>query len=62
MGIDKTDISCNGQTDGTIRLTPANGVAPYTYNWQPSLPNAGNTAMVSNLAAGNYQVIINDAW
>lgn len=61
VGIDKTDISCNGQTDGSIQLTPASGVAPYTYDWRLSLPNAGNTATVNNLAAGNYQVIINDA-
>ncbi len=53
-----TNISCNGQTDGQIVVTPTNGVAPYTYLWS----NGSNNDTISNLVAGTYSVTITDSY
>jgi hypothetical protein len=50
------NISCNGFADGSITVTPTNGVPPYSYNWSNGL----NTAMVSGLSAGAYSVTVSD--
>ncbi len=55
----KTDVSCNGGADGTATVAPTGGTAGYTYAWDSS--PAQTTATASNLAAGNYKVIITDA-
>lgn len=53
-----TAVVCNGQSNGTITITPNGGVAPYEYsidggaNWQN-----GN---IFSVAAGAYTVIIRD--
>ncbi len=53
----KTNVSCNGGSDGSISATPNNGQAAYTYAWS----NGANTSTISGLAAGNYSVTITDA-
>ncbi|MFW5659339.1 MAG: T9SS type A sorting domain-containing protein, partial [Bacteroidota bacterium] len=54
-----TDISCVGETDGSISLTTgAAAASPLTYTWTP---NVGNGATVSGLAAGTYDVMVVDA-
>jgi hypothetical protein len=53
-------ISCFGQTDGEIQLTPSGGVAPYTFLWNADANNE-TTATVTGLAEGlNYTVTITD--
>ena len=52
-----TAVSCNGGNNGTATATPASGVPPYTYSW---VPGGGNSATVSNLAAGTYTVTVTD--
>ncbi len=53
-----SNISCNGQTDGQIIVTPTNGIAPYNITW-----NTGQTNdTLSNLPAGTYSVTIIDAY
>ena len=54
----KTDVNCNGGTDGTITVTIANGAPPYQYsldntNWQTNNNFTG-------LAPGTYTVYYKD--
>ena len=55
--IDKTDLNCYDSNDGSIKVTPTGGVAPYTYAWN----DFGNGDFRQNLSAGNYQVTITDS-
>ncbi len=54
--ISATATTC-GATTGTATVNPTNGTANYTYLWN----NSDNTATITNLGAGNYQVTITDA-
>ncbi|MBI2271082.1 MAG: PKD domain-containing protein [Bacteroidetes bacterium] len=53
----KKDISCFGAGDGLIAVTGNGGTPAYTYSWSP---NVGSSSSVSNLAIGNYQVLVLD--
>ncbi len=47
---------------GSIVLTVTGGTAPYTYFWKKdNLPISNTTASASNLADGNYSVLVTDA-
>lgn len=46
-----------GQSDGSATATVTGGTPAYTYAWS----NGANTASISDLAAGVYQVTVNDA-
>jgi len=50
-----TQSSCSANT-GSITVDVTGGSGVYTYAWLP----AGNTATVSNLAPGNYTLVVND--
>jgi gliding motility-associated-like protein len=52
-----TPISCNGAANGAIDITPSGGDAPYTYNWNGSLPDVED---VINLGPGTYRVTVTD--
>ena len=54
----KTNVSCNGGSNGSASVLPSGGVAPYSYSWTPS---GGSAAMAIGLAAGNYTVTVTDA-
>jgi len=47
---------CNGDSNGRIRVIPAGGVSPYTYQWNVG----GTTAVLNNIPEGNYTVTITD--
>ncbi|MDB4164288.1 gliding motility-associated C-terminal domain-containing protein, partial [Flavobacteriaceae bacterium] len=55
--IDKTDLNCYDSNDGSIKITPTGGVAPYTYAWN----DFGNGDFRQNLSADSYQVTITDS-
>ncbi len=50
-----TMVSCFGGSDGSIEITPATGIPPYTYNWSIG---SGNPNI--NLSSGNYTVTVTD--
>ena len=56
--ITATSPSSCGQNNGSITVSPSGGTSGYTYTWTPS---GGNTTIASNLAGGNYTVIVSDA-
>ncbi|MDN4163875.1 T9SS type A sorting domain-containing protein [Cytophagales bacterium LB-30] len=49
--------SCYGGAEGEIHLTLSGGTAPYSYLWN----NGANSATLSALKAGTYQVKVRDA-
>lgn len=53
-----TPVSCFGN-DGSATATAINGFPPYTYLW--NTPSAQTTQTISGLAAGTYQVTVDDA-
>ncbi|KAF2518377.1 hypothetical protein EYY60_00170, partial [Flavobacterium zhairuonense] len=56
--ITKTDVSCNGGTNGSATVNVTGGTGAYTYSWAPT---GGTSATASGLAAGTYTVTITDA-
>lgn len=58
--IDVDDVTCNGNTDGSITVTATNGAPPYDYLWDAAAGNA-TTSSVSGLSTGIYTVTITDA-
>ncbi len=70
MSLIATNVSCNGGTNGTIKVTANNGTSPYNVSW--SGPSSGNPAgteiassggmyTITGLAAGTYTVTVTDA-
>ncbi|MEM9920934.1 MAG: T9SS type A sorting domain-containing protein [Bacteroidota bacterium] len=53
----RVDVSCFGESDGSITLDLVEGNPPYTFNWN----NGETTQSIDNLPAGNYIVQIQDA-
>jgi hypothetical protein len=54
----KTDVSCNGGTNGSAAVTATGGTGAYTYSWAPT---GGTAATATGLVAGTYTVTITDA-
>jgi hypothetical protein len=52
-----TQISCNGQANGSIALTVNSGAGPHTYLWTTGSSNPST----SNLGVGTYSVMVTDA-
>lgn len=52
-----TSVSCNGGSNGSASASATGGTPNYTYSWS----NGGNTATISNVAAGTYTVTVSDA-
>lgn len=57
VNLAKTDVSCFGGSDGTLKANVTGGVAPYTYTWNPA---AGNVDSLSGLAGGTYNLTVSD--
>ncbi|MFK8007335.1 MAG: LamG-like jellyroll fold domain-containing protein [Saprospiraceae bacterium] len=52
-----TDISCNGEVDGSITTNAIGGSNNYNYSWSNG---GGNTSTISNLGTGTYTVTVTD--
>ena len=57
LSTSSTNVNCKGNATGTITLTASGGTAPYSYSWS----NGDTTKDLSNIAAGTYTVVVNDA-
>ncbi|MGM0407178.1 MAG: gliding motility-associated C-terminal domain-containing protein, partial [Bacteroidota bacterium] len=57
ISFDVTGISCNGDNDGEISVTPQNGTPGYTYEWE----TGEFTSTINNLSAGWYTVTVSDS-
>ena len=55
-----TDVFCANSNTGSIECRASEGTAPYTYLW-PSVIANNTKPIVSNLSAGDYEVVITDA-
>lgn len=57
-----TPALCFGQASGTATANPANGQAPYSYQWFNAgmVPIGQTTQTATNLVAGTYNVTITD--
>ncbi len=56
VGLSATQVSCNGDSDGSITALPAGGTSPYIFNWS----TGATTSTINNLSAGTYSVTITD--
>lgn len=62
-------LLCNGDTDGIITFSAADGYPPYEYTWEKNdgtingngtIMAAGDQVMLPNLPAGDYSITITD--
>ena len=60
--VNSNATTCSGASDGTITITPTNGIAPYTYalDGGPAVPG-GVPYTFTNVPAGNHTVQVTDA-
>ena len=55
-----TDVTCAGDCNGSIVVTPAGGNAPYIYDWTPDPPNGDGGNGAFDLCAGDWSLTIID--
>lgn len=55
---DHTNLSCNGENDGTATVNVFGGNPPYQFSWNSNPVQTTQTAV--NLGAGNYSVTVTD--
>ncbi|NNC95174.1 MAG: hypothetical protein HKN92_06385, partial [Chitinophagales bacterium] len=53
------NVSCNGNSDGSINATTSGGIAPFTYDWD-HIGGSNNGEDVSGLSAGTYNMTVTD--
>jgi len=51
------NVSCTGQTNGSINVSVSGGTSPYTYLWS----NGATTQDLTGLVSGNYVLNVTDA-
>jgi gliding motility-associated-like protein len=59
LSLDKTDVICNGDADGTISVTPAGGTPLYLYSKNGITYQA--SSLFSNLSENLYTIYIKDS-
>ena len=70
VAVQNGEVTCNGDTDGTLTLTVSDGTPAYNYEWgvdfgpaqgSGTILNAGQPATITNLAPGsNYTITVTD--
>ncbi|WP_317039412.1 HYR-like domain-containing protein, partial [Zhouia amylolytica] len=58
--IDKTDILCSGDTDGSLIVNASGGDGNYTYEWSGPNGFTSTSQNISGLGEGNYTVTVTD--
>lgn len=54
---DFVDVSCFGESDGSVTSTVTGGVGGYSYQWS----NSSDSTAIDNLPAGDYLLLVTDA-
>jgi gliding motility-associated-like protein len=54
--VNKQNVRCNGEANGSIQVTISGASPPYTYLWS----NSSSISLISNLIAANYSVTVTD--
>ena len=55
-------VSCYGYSNGSIDITMTSGTPPYSYSWTGPAPfNPSSSQNISDLAAGQYTLVITDS-
>ena len=54
------NVSCYGLSDGSIKITPTSGVAPYIYSWVSTNGFTGTSQDITGIKAGQYVFNIMD--
>lgn len=57
LSVSNSDVLCFGQATAEAITTVTGGTQPYTYSWS----NGETSSDLSNITAGNYNVIVTDA-
>jgi gliding motility-associated-like protein len=57
--LNKTDVACNGGTNGAIAVDATGGAGPYNYAWNSN--PVQTAAFATNLPAGLFTVVVTDA-
>jgi gliding motility-associated-like protein len=55
------NINCNGLANGSIQINPSSGLAPFVYNWTGPDGFTATTKDISDLKAGQYNLLITDS-
>jgi gliding motility-associated-like protein len=59
--LDSTNVTCNGNNDGTATANITGGTLPYSISWTgPCTPEVTDTNFIDNLCPGVYTVTISD--
>ncbi len=58
---DSTLLSCAGDTNGTLTVTPQSGNQPFTFVWTPSVTLGSSDSIAIDLTSGiTYKVVVTD--
>lgn len=52
----KTNVGCNGGSDGAVSVSVSSGTTPYSYLWS----NGNTTNQISGVSAGTYTLTVTD--
>lgn len=56
-----SSVACHGEATGSITTTVSGGNGPYTFDWRGPDSTTYNTADITDLVAGDYELVVIDA-